>query len=104
MKSKDAMKHGVFKNSYYYDNGSMIDENGKMLTKRQLKEKQLQKQSQINDNMSYQSTRAQSMGDTASQARLRNTNQKFENSQNKYGMFLNDKTELPRLSILENYN
>lgn len=32
------------------------------------------------------------------------TNEKFENKRNCYQTFLNDKSELPRLSILENYN
>ena len=36
-------------------------------------------------------------------SRLRNTNDKFENSYNGYQTFLNDKSELPRLSILDNY-
>ena len=34
---------------------------------------------------------------------MRNTNAKFENSINGYQTFLNDKAELPRLSILDNY-
>jgi hypothetical protein len=40
---------------------------------------------------------------SSNQARLRNTNTKFENSMNAYQTFLNDKSELPRLSILDNY-
>ena len=36
-------------------------------------------------------------------ARMRNTNAKYENSMNGYNTFLNDKSELPRLSILDNY-
>jgi hypothetical protein len=34
---------------------------------------------------------------------MRNTNQKYENSMNGYSTFLNEKGELPRLSILDNY-
>jgi hypothetical protein len=34
---------------------------------------------------------------------MRNTNSKFENQMNGYNTFLNDKSELPRLSILDNY-
>lgn len=34
---------------------------------------------------------------------MRLTNEKFENSTNSYGTFLNEKGELPKLSILENY-
>ena len=34
---------------------------------------------------------------------MRNTNQKYENSTNGYSTFLNEKGELPRLSILDNY-
>jgi hypothetical protein len=48
------------------------------------------------------STEAHSIN-AENQARLRNTNQKYENSTNKFGTFLNDKGELPRLSILDNY-
>ena len=36
-------------------------------------------------------------------ARMRNTNSKFENQMNGYNTFLNDKSELPRLAILDNY-
>lgn len=99
------MKGGVFKQSYHFDNGLMTDDTGKLLTKAQLKEKHKSKttqQSQL-DNSSFQSTRAQSTGTQSIQARLRNTNQKFENQMNKYATFLDDKTELPRLSILDNY-
>ena len=35
--------------------------------------------------------------------RLRQTNSKYENSTNGYSTFLNEKAELPRLSILDNY-
>lgn len=35
--------------------------------------------------------------------RNRMTNMQFENNKNKYQTFLNDKSELPRLSILDNY-
>ena len=40
---------------------------------------------------------------TLKQARLRNTGAKFENNMNSYSTFLSDKSELPRLSILDNY-
>ena len=32
------MKNGAFKSSYYYDNGAMVDNTGKMMSKSQLKE------------------------------------------------------------------
>ena len=35
--------------------------------------------------------------------RLRQTNAKYENNSNGYSTFLNEKAELPRLSILDNY-
>jgi len=37
------------------------------------------------------------------QGRLRTTNTKYENNKNDFALFLNDKSELPRLSILDNY-
>ena len=50
-----------------------------------------------------QSTRSQSLANLYPEKRLRNTNQKYENSMNGYNTFLNEKGELPRLSILDNY-
>ena len=43
------------------------------------------------------------MKDVKVAARLRNTGEKFENTNNGYATFLNEKSELPRLSILDNY-
>lgn len=37
------------------------------------------------------------------QQRTRQTGQQYEGNKNKFGTFLNDKGELPRLSILDNY-
>lgn len=57
-------------------------------------------------NESNYSTRSQSHAadsQSSKQKRLRNTNNEFENNNNGFATFLNDKGELPRLSILDNY-
>ena len=53
--------------------------------------------------LSTQLDSSQKLNSITSQAVLRNTHEKYENSINSYKLFLNDKQELPRLSILENY-
>ena len=96
--SKLKRLDGDFKRSYYYDNGVKVDEFGI-----KIKEKPKQKKKDNNEYQSANSTRSQSYGSQVHQARLRNTGNTFENTVNGYGTFLNEKSELPRLSILDNY-
>ena len=63
---------------------------------------------QVNDGSTMDnSIRSQNYNSNASiqklPARLRSTNMEFENNKNGFATFLNDKGELPRLSILDNY-
>ena len=96
--------HGDFKMSYYYDNGSKVDKSGNNVNKKKGKKgKSVAANVELNLGSANMSTASQSSTYSLQQARMRNTNQKYENSSNNYHMFLKDKTELPRLSILDNY-
>ena len=91
------MLYGHFKNSYHHDNGKEVDQFG--LT-RKMKRNSQSMRGGLRDDMSQKSTNVAS---STKSTRMRNTNEKFENSMNAYQTFLSDKSELPRLSILDNY-
>ena len=98
--NKQKRLNGPFKKSYYVDNGKAVDVFGNIQRTRG-KTKHLMGHSTgmpLTESKNDLSTSA-----SMSQTRLRNTNSKFENNLNMYSTFLNDKGELPRLSILDNY-
>ena len=104
--SKQRRLAGEFSRAFYHDNGEAVDEFGMKLTIRQraLRAGKTQQDFSAVD-AEQQSTRSQSMNPQSVTAptRLRQTNAKYENNSNGYSTFLNEKAELPRLSILDNY-
>ena len=93
--------HGHFKRSNFHDNGTRVDEFGCIISNsRYVKGQSPQGSPQLNGSSDNHSL---SPGNSLRPTRLRNTNIKYENSKNQYGTFLNDRSELPRLSILDNY-
>ena len=104
--SKQRRLAGEFSRAFYNDNGEAVDEFGMKLTIRQraLRAGKTQQDFSAVD-AEQQSTRSQSMNPQSVTAptRLRQTNAKYENNSNGYSTFLNEKAELPRLSILDNY-
>lgn len=112
-RSKNQRVSGHFKNSNFNDNGTEVDQFGLI---RRTKDKVRKTYASIhnrtlhNDNIPEDvSTRSQSVAgvsgrySTQQGARLRNNHEKYENTMNGYATFLNEKSELPRLSILDNY-
>ena len=98
--AKAKCLHGDFKKSYHHDNGMEVDEFGILKNVKKMKRNAQSLQMGIGEDMS---TKSQSLASQQKSTRMRNTNTKFENSMNAYQTFLNDKSELPRLSILDNY-
>ena len=94
---KSKCLYGDFKKAYHHDAGNDVDEFG--IVKKKMKRSSKSHEQGVEDG---QSTQSQSTA-PEKPSRLRNTNAKFENSTNGYQTFLNDKSELPRLSILDNY-
>lgn len=114
-KKKQKMLDGHFKFANHYDNGREVDQFGVLKrTKDKIKKggmnnsttrgfgKSLQDDEEHNMSTRSQSHKSFQRGPMGG-ARLRNTNSKYENTMNQYATFLNDKSELPRLSILDNY-
>lgn len=97
--AKSKCLYGDFKKSYHHDNGKEVDEFGILKNVKKMKRNAQSLQAIPDD----QSTKSQSLASNNKSSRMRNTNAKFENSMNAYQTFLNDKSELPRLSILDNY-
>ena len=95
---KSKCLYGDFKKSYHHDAGADVDEFG-ITVKKKLKRNSKSHAAGMDEGQSIQS---QSTA-PSKPSRMRNTNAKFENSTNGYQTFLNDKSELPRLSILDNY-
>jgi hypothetical protein len=96
--AKAKCLHGDFKKSYHHDNGKEVDEFGLLKNVKKMKRNAQSLKQGVED----LSTKSQSHASERPN-RMRNTNAKFENSSNAYQTFLNDKSELPRLSILDNY-
>lgn len=94
-----------FRQSYYHDNGQDVDEFGILKPKSNKRGPGgYGKPPRSVRHSDEQSTKSASMASSLQNgARMRNTNAKYENSMNGYNTFLNDKSELPRLSILDNY-
>ena len=103
--NKQKQLSGPFKKAFHNDNGLAVDPFGNLKRTRG-KTKHFMGKSQgmpITESKNDLSTRSQSFGSSYAQTRLRNTNEKYENNLNMYSTFLDDKGELPRLSILDNY-
>ena len=104
--SKAQRLHGDFKKSNFFDNGTQVNEFGlQKLTLMKSKKRgvtAVNRNEPSEDDAASTDTTSLSASMTAQQ-RARMSNQQFEGNKNKFQTFLNEKTELPRLSILDNY-